>query len=242
MDHQPITNASTNSAAAYSTGRPDFAQRVQHSKPLVAIVAVLGVTVMALAAALIVNNSNAQPNLAGNLQPAAVTAPAKIPVTKLAETKLAETSRPVRTSPSTQPAVQPKPAPQRVAQAPANVCLSCGTVEGVTAVQRQGQVNGVAVGNTTIGLGTVAGGVLGGLLGSQVGGGNGHTAMAVLGAAGGAYAGNTVEKNMKKVTVYDVRVRMDNGTTRNMEVSSSVPVGSRVTVEGKNLRMANSNG
>ena len=237
MDNQQTTSVSTNPAAAYSTGRPDFAQRVQHSKPLVAIVAVLGVTVMALAAALLVNNSNAQPNLAANMPAATVTAPAKTPVTQLAET-----SRPIRTSLSSQPAVQPKPAPQRIAQAPANVCLSCGTVEGVSAVQRQGQVNGVAVGNTTIGLGTVAGGVLGGLLGSQVGGGNGRTAMAVLGAAGGAYAGNTVEKNMKKVTVYDVRVRMDNGTTRNMEVSSSVPVGSRVTVEGKNLRMANGNG
>lgn len=243
MDNQQTTSVSTNPATNYSTGRPDFAQRVQHSKPLVAIVAVLGVTVMALAAALIVNNSNAQPNLAASKPAMAVTAPAKTPVTQVTQvTQLAATSRPVRTSPSTQPAVQPKPAPQRVAQAPANVCLSCGTVEGVTAVQRQGQVNGVAVGNTTIGLGTVAGGVLGGLLGSQMGGGNGRTAMAVLGAAGGAYAGNTVEKNMKQVTVYDVRVRMDNGTTRNMEVSSSVPVGSRVTVEGKNLRMANSNG
>ena len=240
MDNQQTTSVSTNPAATYSTGRPDFAQRVQHSKPLVAIVAVLGVTVMALAAALVVNNSNAQPNLAANKPAATVTAPAKTPVSQV--TQLAETPRAVRTTPSTQPAVQPKPAPQRVAQAPANVCLSCGTVEGVSAVQRQGQVNGVAVGNTTIGLGTVAGGVLGGLLGSQVGGGNGRTAMAVLGAAGGAYAGNTVEKNMKKVTVYDVRVRMDNGTTRNMEVSSSVPVGSRVTVEGKNLRMSNGNG
>ena len=240
MDNQQTASVSTNPAATYSTGRPDFAQRVQHSKPLVAIVAVLGVTVMALAAALIVNNSNAQPNLAANKPAATVTAPAKTPVSHVSQ--LAETSRAVRTSPSTQPAMQPKPAPQRVAQAPANMCLSCGTVEGVTVVQRQGQVNGMAVGNTTIGLGTVAGGVLGGLLGSQVGGGNGRTAMAVLGAAGGAYAGNTVEKNMKKVTVYDVRVRMDNGTTRNMEVSSSVPVGSRVTVEGKNLRMSNGNG
>ena len=36
-------------------------QRLQHSKALVAIVAVLGVTVMALAAALVVNRSDAQP-------------------------------------------------------------------------------------------------------------------------------------------------------------------------------------
>jgi len=75
------------------------------------------------------------------------------------------------------------------------------------------------------------------LLGNQVGNGNGKTAATVLGAAGGAYAGNVVEKNMKKVTVYEVRVRMDNGTTRNLDISTDVPVGSKVIVEGKNLRL-----
>ena len=112
----------------------------------------------------------------------------------------------------------------------------------MTAVKRPGHVNGVAVGNTTIGLGTVAGGVIGGLLGHEVGGGNGKTAMAVLGAAGGAYAGNKVEENMKSVTVYDVRVRMDDGSVRNLDVSTPVSVGSKVTVEGKNLRMATAAG
>ena len=86
--------------------------------------------------------------------------------------------------------------------------------------------------------GTATGAVVGGLLGNQVGGGNGKTAMTVLGAAGGAFAGNKIEQNMKKVTVYQVRVRMNDGSTRNVEVSSSVPVGSRVIVEGNNLRMA----
>ena len=56
--------------------------------------------------------------------------------------------------------------------------------------------------------------------------------------AGGAFAGNKIEQNMKKVTVYQVRVRMNDGSTRNVEVSSSVPVGSKVIVEGNNLRMA----
>jgi len=128
-----------------------------------------------------------------------------------------------------------------VAQAPAPkpvVCADCGTVEAVTAVQRQGEVNGVAVGNTTVGLGTVAGGVIGGLLGNQVGGGNGKTAMTVLGVAGGAYAGNTIEKNMKKVTVYQTRVRMHNGSVRTLEHGSAIAVGSRVVVEGNTLRLA----
>ncbi|APW40662.1 hypothetical protein RD110_12555 [Rhodoferax koreense] len=220
-----------------------MADRMQHSKMLVAIIAVLGVTVAALGAALVVKSSDAQPGPA--MAPvAAVTAPAALsaPVAPLAP----QAAPAVKAVTAPQPApnyatqtVQPK-APVQVARN--DVCVSCGTVESVTAVQRQGQVNGVNVGNTTVGIGTVAGGLLGGLLGNQVGGGTGRTAATVLGVAGGAYAGNAVEKNMKKVTVYDVRVRMDNGTYRHMDISTSVPVGSRVIVEGKNLRLANGNG
>ena len=108
-------------------------------------------------------------------------------------------------------------------------------VESAVAVQRQGQVNGI--GNTEIGLGTVAGGVIGGLLGNQVGGGSGKTAATVLGAAGGAYAGNRVEKNMKKVTAYQMRVRMNDGTYRTIEQGSAIAAGSRVYVEGNTIRM-----
>lgn len=218
-----------NQIPATPGNQPGFSQRMQHSKALIAIAAVLGVTVMALAAALVVNRSDAQP---GGTD-------AKAPTTQSStSTKLASNTAPEKPTPA-KPAVQQRPAV--VAQAPAPkavVCADCGTVEAVTAVQRQGQVNGVAVGNTTVGLGTVAGGVIGGLLGNQVGGGSGKTAMTVLGAAGGAFAGNKIEQNMKTVTVYQVRVRMNDGSTRNVEVSSSVPVGSRVIVEGNNLRMA----
>jgi outer membrane lipoprotein SlyB len=216
-----------NQIPATPGSQPGFPQRMQHSKALVAIVAVLGVTVMALAGVLVVNRSDAQP---GGTEAIAVA-----PTTQTnASTKLAS-----NTPAPAKPVVQQRPVV--VAQAPAPkpvVCADCGTVEAVTPVQRQGQVNGVAVGNTTVGLGTVAGGVIGGLLGNQVGGGNGKTAMTVLGAAGGAFAGNKIEQNMKKVTVYQVRVRMNDGSIRNVEVSSSVPVGSKVVVEGNNLRMA----
>lgn len=215
-----------NQIPATPGSQPGFPQRMQHSKALVAIVAVLGVTVMALAGVLVVNRSDAQP---GGTEAVAVA-----PTTSNTSTKLAS-----NTPAPAKPVVQQRPVV--VAQAPAPkpvVCADCGTVEAVTPVQRQGQVNGVAVGNTTVGLGTVAGGVIGGLLGNQVGGGNGKTAMTVLGAAGGAFAGNKIEQNMKKVTVYQVRVRMNDGSTRNVEVSSSVPVGSKVIVEGNNLRMA----
>lgn len=227
MDTHQVTPSSP--VPAY---QPGFADRMQHSKALVAIVAVLGVTVLALAAALVVNRSEAQPgNPAGTAPVAALATPAPVvtaPVAKLAPA----TPKPLTYS-------HPNGTPVAAAK---NICADCGTVEAVTAVQRQGKVNGVDVGNTTIGLGTVAGGVVGGLLGNQVGGGNGKTAMTVLGVAGGAFAGNAIEKNMKKVTVYNVRVRMDDGTTRNMDVSSAIAVGSRVTVEGKNLRLATANG
>lgn len=222
-----------NPVTAAPGSQPAFSQRLQHSKALIAIVAVLGVTVMALAAALVVNRSDAQP---GGTEAVAPTTQSST-TSKLASNTT--TPAPAAKPAPAKPAVQHRPV--AVAQAPAPkpvVCADCGTVEAVTPVQRQGEVNGVAVGNTTIGLGTVAGGVVGGLLGNQVGGGSGKTAMTVLGAAGGAFAGNQIEKNMKKVTVYQVRVRMNDGTTRTVEVSSSVPVGSRVIVEGNNLRMA----
>ena len=51
--------------------------------------------------------------------------------------------------------------------------------------------------------GTVIGGVAGGLLGSTIGGGTGKTVATVAGAAGGAYAGNQVQKNMQQKDVGD---------------------------------------
>ena len=235
MNVSQVLNTSPISAAT-AVYQPSFANRMQHSKVLVAIVAVLGVTVMALAAALAVNRSEAQPGFAAST-PVSTTSTWLVPVPVSAPVPAA---RLVSETPKQAHPVAKYNAAQSVsAQAShASFCADCATVEAVTAVQRQGQVNGVAVGNQTIGLGTVAGGLIGGLLGNQVGGGNGKTLATVAGLAGGALAGNTIEKNMKQVTVYDVRVRMDDGSKRNMEVSSVVPVGSKVIVEGKNLRMA----
>jgi outer membrane lipoprotein SlyB len=109
------------------------------------------------------------------------------------------------------------------------LCASCGTVESVTAVQQPGQGTG---------LGAVAGGVLGGVLGHQVGGGNGKTAMTVLGAVGGGLAGNEVEKRARSETLFDVRVRMEDGSTRSFQRPQALAVGTRVVVEGSSLRVA----
>jgi outer membrane lipoprotein SlyB len=107
-------------------------------------------------------------------------------------------------------------------------CPSCGVVETVRAVEVPGQGTGV---------GAVAGGVTGAIVGSQFGNGNGRTAMGVLGAAGGAYAGHTIEKNIRKRTSYRVSVRMDDGSTRTFYQSSppAVVVGDKVRVINGNL-------
>ena len=224
------TNTPASPASLHSPGavvEPGLADRFRHSKALIPTMAVMGVTVLALAAALVVNKSDAQPGGSSGYAATAPNAPSKDapPVVRAPATALQRAPVLAQASPKTQ-------APR------ADSCSTCGRVESAVAVERQGKVNGVAVGNTTIGIGTVAGGVLGGVLGNQVGGGNGKTAMTVLGAAGGAYAGNTVEKNMKKVTVYQMRVRMNDGSVRTIEQSSPMAAGSSVVVEGNTLRLA----
>lgn len=86
-----------------------------------------------------------------------------------------------------------------------NGCANCGVIESVRAVQVPGQGSG---------LGAVAGGVTGAVVGSQFGRGNGRTALGVLGAVGGAYAGNSIEQNVRSRSSYRVTVRMDDGTQR----------------------------
>ena len=127
------------------------------------------------------------------------------------------------------PVVVAQSAPQVAPQAVRPVCGNCGTVESATPIQREGAGTG---------LGAVAGGVLGAVVGNQVGGGNGRTVATVLGALGGGWAGNTVEKKMKKETLYQVRVRMEDGGSRTFEVATPVNAGSHVTVEGGSLRMS----
>jgi outer membrane lipoprotein SlyB len=124
------------------------------------------------------------------------------------------------------PAAASQPARTRVA-AGAN-CPDCGVVESIRAVENKGQGSG---------LGAVAGGVVGGLLGNQVGGGSGRTAMTVVGAGAGAYAGHEVEKNMNKSLSYQVRVRMSDGSLRTFHEASqpALSVGQRVRVTERGL-------
>ncbi len=129
-------------------------------------------------------------------------------------------------APPQQVVAQATPQPA-VAQAPAPICANCGTVEAVTPVTRQGKGSG---------LGVVAGGVAGAVLGNQVGKGDGRTAATILGAVGGGWAGNAIEKNVKKTTFYAVSVRMEDGSTRSFEAATAPAVGARVKAEGASLR------
>ena len=109
------------------------------------------------------------------------------------------------------------------------VCAQCGTVQSVTPVQREPAKDS--------GVGVLVGGALGGLLGNQVGGGDGKTVATILGAVGGGWAGNEVERRMKKETVYQVTVRMQDGSTRQMERAAPIAVGATVTVEGDTIHL-----
>lgn len=104
-----------------------------------------------------------------------------------------------------------------------NACASCGTVESIRTVALKGDATG---------LGAVAGGVTGAVVGNQMGRGNGNTAMTILGAAGGAFAGNEIEKNVKKRYAYRVTLRMDDGSFRTVSQSSppAVAVGEHVRI------------
>ena len=104
-----------------------------------------------------------------------------------------------------------------------SACASCGTVESIRAMELKGNATGV---------GAVAGGVTGAVVGNQMGRGNGNTAMTILGAAGGALAGNEIEKNMNKHYSYRVTVRMEDGSFRTVSQSSApaLAVGERVRV------------
>jgi outer membrane lipoprotein SlyB len=162
--------------------------------------------------------------------PAAPARPAPVPARKVVKpvhkAATSHAAAPSSAYPGVSPAPSYSPAPA-VAAAP--VCAVCGSVESVTPVER-------SVKAPVVGVGTVAGGVLGAVLGNQIGHGNGRTAATVLGAVGGGFAGNAIEGKIRKETVYQVGVRMEDGSRRSVELARAPSVGSQVTVEGATLR------
>ena len=215
------------------------------NKPLWAAVAVLTVAVLAMGATLIrIQTKPVDPRLAVLTtvahESASDTRASLVPTSEDDKSPTTPQNKaPTPTSQirnSTPPVAQNRPAPAPTyTPAPSNpptrsICADCGTVTSVTALQREG---------TGSGVGTVAGGVLGAVVGNQVGGGNGRTLATILGAVGGGYAGNTVEKRMNQATSYRINVRMEDGSTRTLEQATPASVGAQVVVDGNTLRPAN---
>jgi outer membrane lipoprotein SlyB len=83
------------------------------------------------------------------------------------------------------------------------VCEGCGRVTAVNEADKEGEGSA---------LGLIAGGVAGAVLGHQVGNGTGQDLATIAGAAGGAYAGNKIEKRVKTTKVWNVSVDYDDGS------------------------------
>ena len=107
-----------------------------------------------------------------------------------------------------------------------------GRVIGVELVRTQAPATGT-------GAGVVIGGIAGGVLGRQIGGGSGRDLATIAGIAGGALAGNAIEKNAQTATrdAYRVSVQVDNGTNRAYDMASAgdLRVGDRVRIENGQL-------
>jgi outer membrane lipoprotein SlyB len=99
-------------------------------------------------------------------------------------------------------------------------CAICGTVDSIRAVQVAGDATGAAVGR-------------------QPGTGEGNPVMTILGAAGGVFAGEEIDKNAKGQFAYRVTIRMDDGSFRTVSLPSipAFTVGDKVrVVEGRLVR------
>ncbi len=81
------------------------------------------------------------------------------------------------------------------------------------------------------GAGLIVGGLVGGGLGSLIGGGSGRTVATVVGALGGAYAGNQIERSQSQM-VYQIGIKYDDGTwaTIRQTAPTGLRIGDRVRV------------
>lgn len=111
-------------------------------------------------------------------------------------------------------------------------CPNCGVIDAIQAVDVKGK---------TSGLGAVAGGIAGGVVGNQFGSGGAKTLLTIGGAAGGAFAGDAVEGQIKKRTAWRITVRLEDGSVRKLSQDAQPPfaVGDRVRiVNGSSLERA----
>jgi outer membrane lipoprotein SlyB len=103
-----------------------------------------------------------------------------------------------------------------------------GVVQSIDLVQQES--------TSGIGAGAIVGAVVGGVLGNQVGKGDGRTAATVLGAAGGAYAGNEIQKRneqSQQPAAVRLNVRLNDGAyvAVTQDTAADIRVGDRVLVQ-----------
>ncbi|MGH6959580.1 MAG: glycine zipper 2TM domain-containing protein, partial [Dongiaceae bacterium] len=134
---------------------------------------------------------------------------------------------PVKPKPKPRPKPTPTPEEPRPIPPP-QVCYDCGTVASITPVTQKGEAGAI---------GTIGGAAAGGVIGHQFGKGRGKDAATVGGAILGAMAGREIEKRARSNTVYEIGVRMEDGSQRTVTVNdpANLTVGSKVRVEGNNL-------
>ena len=150
-------------------------------------------------------------------------------VLPIGNTKPAEPAAVAQAGPVVAPVPPAKPAPRRgIFSAP---CPNCGVIDAIQPVEVKGK---------TSGLGAVAGGVAGGLLGNQLGRGTTRSVLTVGGAAGGAFAGDAIEGQMKKHTSWRVTVRLEDGSVRTLSQETQPPfaVGDHVRINGSSIERA----
>jgi len=94
-------------------------------------------------------------------------------------------------------------APAAASQPKAPACPQCGTVTGIREVDKPRKV----------GMGTATGALIGGALGYAVGGHGHRTTGTVVGAAGGAVAGNVIENQAAENRTFEIGVLFDDGSS-----------------------------
>lgn len=108
------------------------------------------------------------------------------------------------------------------------LCDDCAKVTAVNVIEKEGEGGA---------LGIIAGGAAGALLGNQVGGGTGKDIATVVGAVGGAYAGKTIEGQMKSRKVWSITVQNPFGIKKNFRFDQSpgMSVGDTVKYSGDTI-------
>ncbi len=120
---------------------------------------------------------------------------------------------PLKSTPSAAAMARAVPLDTPVNAPVVTVCARCGVIVSMRDIVTSGEGSG---------LGVAGGAVIGGLLGRQLGGGRGRDLATLVGAVGGAVAGNAVEKKARVTQSREITVLFDDGATRILRVADGM--------------------